>query len=202
MRISSISWRHASLFLLCAIPSSAGFGQVWKVDKPHSSVTFTVTHMVIAEVSGRFKEFELTFESAKSDFSDAKISSVIKTASIDTEDEKRDNHLRSDDFFNAEKFPEMTFTGKTFEKTGDNKYKLAGDLTLRGITKPVTLDVRYNGSITDNRGNTKAGFKATTTIDRFDYDVKWSAALDTGSPVVSREVDVIINLELVKPKPE
>jgi polyisoprenoid-binding protein YceI len=182
-----------------AAPVTA-LSQAWQLDKAHSSVNFSVTHMVIAEVTGKFGDFELTFESAKPDFSDAKVGAVIKATSIDTDDDRRDNHLRSDDFFSVEKFPEITFTGKTFEKVGENQYKLNGDLTMRGVTKPVTMDVRYRGSILDNRGNTKAGFRATTTLDRFDFDVKWSAMLDTGSPVVSREVDVTINLELVKPK--
>ncbi len=170
---------------------------VWTVDKAHSNVKFTVTHMVVSEVGGTFKVFDGTMEHTKPDYSDAKISFSVDVTSINTDNERRDGHLKSDDFFNAEKFPQMKFVSTSFTPAGDNKYKLAGNLTIRDVTKPVTFDVTYGGTVTD-KGATKSGFKAKTTINRFDYNLKWNAATEAGGLVVSKEVDVIVNLELKK----
>jgi polyisoprenoid-binding protein YceI len=167
----------------------------WTVDKAHSSVKFTVTHMVISEVEGTFKVFEGSLENAKDDFSDAKINFSIDVNSVNTDNENRDKHLKSDDFFNAEKFPAMKFEGTSLVPAGNNKYKLNGNLTIRDVTKPVSFDVSFGGIAKTQRGN-KAGFKATTTINRFDYNLKWSAATETGGLVVSKEVAVTVNVEL------
>jgi len=138
----------------------------WTIDKVHSNVKFTVTHLVISEVEGYFKIFDGTVEHSKPDFSDAKINFTVDVNSINTDNENRDKHLKSDDFFNAEKFPQMKFESTSFTPLGNNKYKLAGNLTIRDVTKPVTFDVTYGG--TANMGNTvKSGFKAKTTINRF-----------------------------------
>jgi len=169
----------------------------WTVDKAHSNVKFTVTHMVVSEVGGTFKVFDGTMEHTKPDYSDAKISFSVDVASINTDNERRDGHLKSDDFFNAEKFPQMKFVSTSFTPEGDNKYKLAGNLTIRDVTKPVSFDVTYGGSVTD-KGAVKSGFKAKTTINRFDYNLKWSTATEAGGLVVSKNVDVIVNLELKK----
>src|SRR5512136_1689143 len=119
----------------------------WKLDKAHSSITFTVRHMVISEVAGSFKDFAITLKSAKEDFSDAEVQSTIKVGSLSTDNAMRDNHLKSDDFFNAEKFPEINFKSTSFEKLGDNKYKITGDLTIRDVTKNVTFDAVLNGTL-------------------------------------------------------
>ncbi len=170
----------------------------WTFDKAHSKVQFKVTHMVISEVTGQFKNYEGTVETSKDDFSDAKINFSIDVNSIDTDNEQRDNHLKSDDFFNAEKFPKITLVGKSFKKVGDKKYKLTGDLTIRNFTKQVELDVVYNGTVKDPWGNTRAGFRVTGRINRFDYGLKWNALLELGGAVVGENVDIIVDVELLK----
>lgn len=167
----------------------------WVVDKSHSNVKFTVTHMVVSEVEGSFKNFEGTVEHSAPDFSDAKVNFTVDVTSIDTDNERRDGHLKSDDFFNGEKYPQMKFVSTSMQSTGGKNYKLNGNLTIRDITKPVSFDVTFGGTVT-NGGKTKAGFKAKTTINRFDYNLKWDRATEAGSLVVEKEVAVQLNLEL------
>jgi polyisoprenoid-binding protein YceI len=167
----------------------------WSLDKAHSNVKFSVTHMVVSEVEGSFKTFDGSMENTKPDYSDAKIVFTVDVNSINTDNENRDKHLKSDDFFNAEKFPQMKFESTSFAPLGNNKYKLNGNLTIRDVTKPVSFDVTYGGSINTQRG-AKIGFKATTTINRFDYNLKWDKATETGGLVVSKEVEIAIKLEL------
>jgi polyisoprenoid-binding protein YceI len=171
----------------------------WSVDKAHSNVKFTVTHLVVSEVEGSFKLFDGTMENSKTDLSDARISFTVDVNSINTDNEKRDGHLKSDDFFAAEKFPQMKFTSTSMKAVGDNKYKLAGNLTIRDVTKPVEFDVTYGGSVAA-MGTTKLGFKAQTTINRFDYNLKWDKATEGGGLVVSKEVNILVNVELNKVK--
>lgn len=171
---------------------------VWVVDKAHSKIGFAVTHLLISEVEGYFKDFDLKVVTDREDFVDAKIEFTAKTASIFTDNEKRDAHLRSDDFFNSEKFPEMKFVSKSFKKVGKNKYKLTGDLTIRDVTKPITLDVLYNGTVKDPWGNTKAGFNVTGQLNRFDYGLKWNALTELGGAVVDKIVKLRIHVELTK----
>lgn len=181
------------------LPAPLGENAVvkWKVDKSHSNVKFSVTHMVVSEVEGAFKNFEGTVEHSKPDFSDAKIEFIVDVTSIDTDNERRDNHLKSDDFFNAEKYPQMKFVSTSFTPAGGKNYKLAGNLTIRDVTKPVSFDVTFGG-ILENGGKAKAGFKAKTAINRFDYNLKWDRATETGSLVVDKEVTITINAELDK----
>lgn len=167
----------------------------WKLDKSHSSVRFSVTHMVVSEAEGTFKMWDGTVEHSKPDFSDAKISFTVDVNSINTDNERRDGHLKSDDFFNAEKFPTMKFESTSMQFLGGNKYKLNGNLTIRDITKPVSFDVTYGGILAGSRGR-KAGFKATTTINRFDYNLKWDRATETGGLVVGKDVEVTVKVEL------
>jgi polyisoprenoid-binding protein YceI len=169
----------------------------WKLDKVHSSISFTVKHMIISDVIGSFKDFSITLKSAKEDFSDAEVQSTIKVGSLSTDNAMRDNHLKSDDFFNAERFPEISFKSTSFEKLGDNKFKITGDLTIRDVTKNVTFDAVLNGTIKTDRGVLSA-WKATTTINRFDYNLKWSKTLETGGLVVGQDVTITLNLELNK----
>jgi polyisoprenoid-binding protein YceI len=169
----------------------------WKLDKAHSSVTFTVRHMVISEVTGNFKDFTIALKSEKDDFSDAEVQSTIKVASLSTDNTMRDNHLKSDDFFNAEKFPEINFKSTSFEKLDGNKYKITGDLTIRDVTKNVTFDATLNGTLKTDRG-TLAAWKATTTINRFDFNLKWNKSLETGGLIVGQDVTITLNLELNK----
>lgn len=171
----------------------------WSLDKAHSNVKFTVTHLVIAEVGGRFTDFDVKLTQPNADnFLGASVTAEIKTASINTDNADRDKHLASDDFLNSEKFPAIVFKSNKFEQTGKDAYKIHGDLTIRNVTKPVVLDARFTGTVKDPRGNTKAGFKATTTVDRFAYDVKWDKAIETGGLVVGKDIDITLLMELKK----
>jgi polyisoprenoid-binding protein YceI len=179
--------------------STLTFSQTtWTVDKTHSRVGFSVTHLVITDVEGYFKNYDATITTKGDDLTSANIDFTINTSSIFTDNNDRDNHLRSDDFFNAEKYPNMVFKGKSMKKISENKYKLTGDFTIRDVTKQVELDVKYNGTVKDPWGNTKAGFKVTGEIDRFDYNLKWDKSIETGSLVVGKEVELVIDLQLVK----
>ncbi|MCL4548215.1 MAG: YceI family protein [Bacteroidetes bacterium] len=172
----------------------------WSIDKAHSKVQFSATHLIISEVTGEFKNFDGSVETSGDDFSNAKVNFTIDVNSISTDNEQRDNHLKSDDFFNAQKYPKMTFVGKSMQKVGDNKYKLVGDLTIRDITKQIALDVTYNGTVKDPWGNTKAGFKITGELNRFDYNLKWNVLMEAGGAVVGKMIGITINLELQKSK--
>src|SRR5215213_11791330 len=167
----------------------------WTVDKGHSNVKFSVTHMVVAETEGYFKIFEGSMENTKPDYSDAKINFTVDVTSINTDNENRDKHLKSNDFFNAEQFPQMKFESTSFQPQGGNKYKLNGNLTIRDVTKPITFDVTYGGMLAGARGNT-VGFKAAGTVNRFDYGLKWDRATETGGLVVGKEVEIIVKLEM------
>jgi polyisoprenoid-binding protein YceI len=178
----------------------AAFSQSkWTLDPVHSNVRFTVPHLVISEVEGSFKKFDGTVTTSKPDFSDAQINFTIDVASINTDNERRDGHLKSDDFFNAEKYPQMTFRSTSFKKVSDNKYELLGDLTIRDVTKPVKFDVVYGGSIV-NHGTTKAGFKATSSINRFDYNLKWNNLTEAGGATVGKDVTIDLKLEFALAK--
>lgn len=172
----------------------------WKIDAAHSNVGFNVSHMVIAEVTGNFKEFNATLVQNGEDFSGGKLTATIKVSSIDTDNEGRDKHLRSADFFDAEKYPEITFVSKSIEKISDKNYKVTGDLTMRGVTKSVVLDMKFNGQMNDPWGNTKAGFKATTRVNRKDFGLEWNKVLETGGLMVGEDINIIINTEMNKEK--
>ncbi|MBL7767862.1 MAG: YceI family protein [Flavipsychrobacter sp.] len=178
-----------------ALGMSATAQTKWKLDKGHSSVRFSVNHMVVSEAEGTFKMWDGTVEHSKDDFSDAKINFTVDVNSINTDNERRDGHLKSDDFFNAEKFPTMKFESTSMKPLGNNKYELKGNLTIRDVTKPVTFQVTHGGVLAGSRGR-KAGFKATTTINRFDYNLKWDKATETGGLIVGKEVEVTVKVEL------
>lgn len=188
------------LFVLGLFISSMALAadtQQWKLDKAHSGVSFSIKHMVISEVTGNFKDYDIAVMSTKEDFSDLLITASIKVASINTENDGRDKHLKSDDFFNAEKFPEIKFVSTSVEQTGDMNFKISGDLTIRDVTKKATFDAVYNGSLKTQRG-TLAAWKATAAINRFDYNLKWSRALETGGLVAGETVNITMNIELNK----
>lgn len=192
--------RLIPLLLVVAVLGVHAQTTKWKADKAHSQVRFSVSHMVIAEVTGRFKDFDVSLEQTADDFTGSRLDAVIQSGSVNTDNEMRDKHLRSDDFLNAEKFPEITFKSTSFEKTGKDTYKIAGNLTIRDVTKPVVLDVIYNGSITDPMGNARAGFKAITTINRFDYGVKWNKAIEAGGLIAGENVEITLLMELTRQK--
>lgn len=180
---------------------SYAFGQTeWKVDASHSNIGFSVSHLVISSVSGNFKNFDITVKAKDDSFKDAYIEFSADVKSINTGNDKRDEHLKSDDFFNADKFPKIKFVSKSFKKVSGNKYKLTGDFTMRDVTKQITLDVVLNGVVKDPWGNTKAGFKITGSVNRFDYNLKWNTMMEAGGAVVGKSVDLICNVELTKSK--
>jgi polyisoprenoid-binding protein YceI len=171
----------------------------WTLDKVHSVVRFSVSHMVVSEAEGTFKMFDGSMENSKEDFSDAKIMFTIDANSISTDNENRDKHLKSDDFFNTEKYPQIKFESTSFTPQGNNKYKLVGNLSVRDVTKPVTFDVVYGGTIKTQRGN-KCGFKATTTINRIDYNLKYSKTVETGGLAVGHDVTITVKVEMDEAK--
>jgi len=168
--------------------------QTWKADVAHSKVGFTISHLVVSEVEGKFSDFSATITTDETGKLQ-KVEAVIKTASVNTDNEARDKHLKSDDFFSAEKFPELTFVSKSIKASGKNGYKVTGDLTMHGVTKTVTLDTKYNGQVKDPWGNVKSGWVATTSLNRFDYGLSWSKAIETGGLVVGKDVDISLKLE-------
>lgn len=183
-----------------AIFSANGQSTTWKLDMKHSNTKFTVTHMIVSELDGSFNTFDGTLVSTKPDFSDSKINFSVDVATVNTDDADRDAHLKGDDFFNAEKYPKMTFTSTSFKKVSDKKYILEGDLTIRDVTKRVKFDVTGGNTAIDPWGNTKAGFKAVTTVNRIAYGLKWNKAVEAGGWVVGEDVTIVMNVELNKVK--
>lgn len=189
------------LFVAVTILFNTALAQVnWSVDPAHTNARFTVKHLGIAMVDGEFTVLEGSVESKVADsFDGALINFSIDANSIHTRVEARDTHLKSDDFFNAEKYPKLTFKNGVLEKDSNGKLKLTGDLSIRDVTKRVSFDVKQNnGIITDPWGMTRAGFTATTTINRFDYNISYDDKLPTGVPAVAAEVEITVNTEVVK----
>ena len=183
-----------------ATTSSSGAGvkkAVWLVDKSHTKIQFSARHMIISEVTGHFTDYELTMKASDS-FEDAEIEFDVNIASIDTGIKDRDNHLKSPDFFDAEKFPKMIFKSKKIQKINDEKFKLTGDFTIKDIVKTIDLDVTYGGTIKDPWGNTRAGFRIQGAVNRFDYGLKWNALMETGGAVVSKNINITCDVEITK----
>ncbi len=170
----------------------------WAIDPTHSKIGFKVKHLMISNVLGSFREFEGEVSTVGNDFSKSVISFSLNTASIDTEIADRDGHLRSGDFFDAENFPKITFTGSGLKDLGDDLYELNGDLTIKGISNPIKLSVELGGVNSDPWGNVKAGFSITGKINRKDWGLTWNAALETGGVLVGDEVKINCDVELVK----
>jgi len=186
---------------LAAVLGAASFpalAETWEIDASHSSVGFSVRHMMVSNVKGSFGTFTARVDGSPADPSTAKISATIEVASVDTREPKRDEHLRAADFFDAAKFPRMTFTSTKVEKVSATKAKVTGDLTLRGVTKPVTLDVEYTQPVKNPWGKTIVGASATGKINRQDFGVSFSKALETGGLLVGDEVTLQLDLEFVK----
>ncbi|MBE2189744.1 MAG: polyisoprenoid-binding protein [Candidatus Kapabacteria bacterium] len=170
----------------------------WELDPTHSELGFRAKHLLIATTKGKFTDYKVTVLSDKADFTDAKIEVIAKVKSIFTDNNDRDNHLRSADFFDAEKYPELKFVGKSVKKVSGNKYKVTGDLTMKNVTKTVTLDMEFGGVVKDPWGNTKAGFTLTGELNRFDYGLAWNKAIETGGLVVDKMIKLDIEIELGK----
>ncbi|HEY9169489.1 MAG TPA: YceI family protein [Lutibacter sp.] len=165
----------------------------WSIDNAHSEIAFKVKHMMISTVTGYFGDFQATAKTDGDNFNGANLEFSAKTASINTKNKDRDAHLKSDDFFNSEKFPELKFVSKSFD--GE---KLVGDLTIRDITKEITLDAEFNGVAVDPYGQTKAGFEIKGEINRKDFNLTWSAVTEAGSIVVSDKVKLVIDVQFIK----
>jgi len=170
----------------------------WKIDPAHSEILFKVKHLMITTVTGYFKQFDLTVETESTDFNTAK--NIVFTAdinSIDTNNEQRDTHLKSADFFNAEEHAQLRFVGTKYEAKGDEA-KLHGELTIRGITKPLTVNVEYGGTVVDPYGQTKAGFTVNGKISRKEFGLTWNAVTEAGSVVVSEDIKIHAEIQLLK----
>lgn len=170
----------------------------FKIDAAHSEITFKVKHLMITNVTGSFTKFDATMESATADFSDAIISFEADVNSISTNNEQRDGHLKSDDFFSAEKFPALSFKSTSLIHKGGSDYALAGDLTIRDITKSVEFAVEYGGTATDPYGQVKSGFEISGKINRKDFGLTWGAVTEAGGVVVSDEVKLLLNVQMIK----
>jgi len=170
----------------------------YTIDPAHSEINFKIRHLMITNVTGSFTKFEGTMESDKDDFTDAKVHFEADTDSVTTNNEQRDTHLRSGDFFDAAQFPKITFDSTSIEKTGEDNYKLTGNLTMHGVTRPETLNVEHLGVNKDPWGQTKIGFEITGKIDRTQFGLNWNAALETGGVLVSNDVKLQMNVQLVK----
>ena len=192
--------KRKSSILIVSLLLIAGvvFGQnnPWKFDKAHSKIQFTTIHMKISEVTGQFKKFSGKIMSEKEDFTDASIEVTIPVSSVDTDNEKRDKHLMGKDFFNEEKYPEIKFKSESLTKVKDDHYKLKGKLTIKDVTKTEEFDVKYMGTV-NAMGATRAGFKVTGTIDRFDYNVDWDRSFGKGL-IVGKEINIKADVELMK----
>ena len=169
----------------------------WVIDPAHSEIQFKVKHMVITTVTGSFKEFNGAAQAAD-DFHNAQISFEANVNSVTTNNDQRDGHLKGPDFFEVEKFPKLSFASTRFTKSSDGKFDLAGDLTIKGVTKPIKLDVEYMGTDKDPWGNTKAGFELRGKINRKDFGLSWNALTEAGGALVSEEVRLEANIQLVK----
>jgi polyisoprenoid-binding protein YceI len=169
----------------------------WVIDSTHAEVAFKIKHLMISNVKGNFGEFEVTALTDGDDFSTAEINVKINAASINTGVADRDGHLKSPDFFDAEKYPVMTFKSKSFSGSGD-EYVLEGDFTIKDVTKPVTLNVEFGGLMTDPWGNVKAGFTIEGKINRKDFGLNWNAALEAGGVLVGEEVKLSAEIEMLK----
>lgn len=170
----------------------------WVIDPSHTQVQFKVKHLMITTVTGSFSEFDSTVETDGDDFADANISFTVKTASVNTGNEQRDGHLKSDDFFNAEKFPELKFAGTKLIKKDAENWQLEGDLTIRDITKRVTLAVEFGGMMTDPWGNVKAGFTVSGKVSRKEFGLMWNAVTEAGGVVVADDVKIHAEVQYIK----
>jgi polyisoprenoid-binding protein YceI len=168
------------------------------IDAAHTSIGFVARHAMVTKVRGAFNEFEGSAHLDAENPSRSTASLTIKSASIDTRNEQRDGHLRSNDFLDPENYPEITFVSTAVDQLDDTTYRMTGDLTIRGITKPVSVDFEYSGSATDPFGNARVGFEGSTTINRKDWGVNWNAALEAGGVLVSEKVTLQFDISAVK----
>ena len=167
----------------------------WKLDMAHSAIEFSVRHMMVSTVKGNFREFSADLELDPEDLTKSSVRAVVKVASIDTREPQRNAHLTSSDFFETEKFPEMVFQSTRVEHLGGDRYRVTGDLTIKDVTRPITLDVTHLGTQVSPYGVKAAGFEATATLSRKDFGLTWNVALETGGMLVGDEVKISVDAE-------
>ena len=170
----------------------------WSLDATHSELHFKVKHLMISTVTGQFNKFNATVDTDGEDFTTAKVHFRAEVNSISTNNEQRDAHLRTGDFFEAEKYPDLLFEGEKMEKTGDDEYKLHGTITIKGVSKRISLDASFGGITTDPWGNTRTGFSLSGKINRHDYGISFGGVSETGGLILGEEVKILANVELVK----
>lgn len=184
-------------FAIILLNLSGVYAQQWQLDKNHSTIGFSISHMVISEVEGKFDDYTLEIQTSKEDFTDASIQFEVKVASINTGHSGRDEHLQEEDLFHVAKFPTLKFVSKHLKQIESKRFKMTGDFTMMGVTKTLELDVIFNGTIKDNWGNNRAGFKVSGVIDRYDYGLEYNSVLEAGGLSIGREVNLDIKLELI-----
>jgi polyisoprenoid-binding protein YceI len=195
MKVLSLVAVAAALLLFPAFAQS----ETWTIDTPHSNAQFSVRHMMISNVKGEFNKVTGTVDFDDKDITHSKVEATIDVTTINTREPKRDGHLKSPDFFDAEKYPTITFKSTSVAKGADGRLKVTGDLTMKGVTKQVVLDVDpLSAPIKDRGGNLHAGTSATTKINRKDFGINYNAVLETGGVMVGDEVSITIDVELVK----
>ena len=172
----------------------------WALDPTHSEVNFKIRHMMVSNVSGHFKNFSATVETEGEDLSTAKVNFTAEVSSISTNNEQRDGHLKTGDFFDAENHPQITFEGGQMEKVDGEHYKVHGNLTMRGVSKPITLHVAFGGIMKDPWGNDRAGFEVSTKVNRKDFGISFGMVSETGGVMLGEEVSINANTEFVKEK--
>lgn len=170
----------------------------WKIDPSHSEIAFKVKHMMFTNVSGKFNDFQATIENEDDDFETSKISFLTQVDSIDTNNVDRDNHLRSVDFFDAERFPVISFTSTGINKINENVFEISGDLTIKNVTKNITLEVKYSGVMKDPWGITRAGISFSGEINRKEFGVTWNASLETGGVLVGEDTKLTADVQFTK----
>jgi polyisoprenoid-binding protein YceI len=174
--------------------------KTWALDPTHSSVHFAVKHMVISQTKGSFENYKLNVTTSGLEFENASIELEIDVKSIDTKMADRDNHLRSADFFDAEKYPVIRFVSTEMKKTNEEDYLLKGNITIKDVTKPIEFKVNYGGQVIDPWGNIRSGFTLESSIDRFDFGLTWNALIETGGAMVGKTVKLQAEIEIVTPK--
>lgn len=169
----------------------------WKLDASHSAIEFSVRHMMISKVRGHFSRFEGALELDPSDLTRARVEATIDAASLDTAEDKRDAHLRSADFFDAEEHPKLSFRSTSITKKGERRYELVGELTIRDVTRPISFDVTVEGPAKDPWGNQRLGFSLKGELDREDYGLTWNQALEAGGVLVGKKVEIAAELQAI-----
>lgn len=188
----------AVVFSFLTIPATAA---EWEIDRVHSSVQFKVRHMVVSRTKGDFTDFEGMIQ-YDGDLAKGSVNMIIQTASLNTNNENRDKHVKSDDFLDVEKYPVMTFNSNKIVVGADGRFTMTGDITIKDVTKEVTFDCEYYGETADHRGNMRMGFSASTKIDRQEFHIAFDNLLESGGLLVGNEVEILMEIEAIKVKSE